>query len=99
MQYPSDVGWLRSASSGKSDAEASCVRGRKSKILPGLRSYLSGLHLADFDVDCYVGAIKKDRSKVPTVGVAISGGAWAAALTGTGLLRALHGRFQPAAEQ
>jgi hypothetical protein len=70
-----NVDWLRPASYVLPDASASWVLGRKTKILPELRHYLSTLRLADVDIDCYMAAMEKDHSLIPTVGVATSGGA------------------------
>lgn len=75
------------------------MKGRKVKVLTGLKSYLERLEFEDFDLDEYIKRIECDAAKIPTIGMAISGGGWSSAMTGTGALRALDDRFQPAVEQ
>lgn len=98
IDCPERSEWVRPAS-GLSDEEAAWVNGRKAKVLTGLKSYLGRHHLDKFDLEEYVRRIECDADKVPTIGMAISGGGWSSGFTGTGALRALDARFAPAVEQ
>jgi lysophospholipase len=73
IQCPERSQWVRHAS-GLSDEEAAWVKGRKAKVLSGLKSYLGRLNFEDFDLDEYVKRIECDAAKVPTIGMVISGG-------------------------
>jgi lysophospholipase len=75
------------------------VKGRKGKVLESLKAYLGRLNLDDFSLDEYIKKIECDDTKVPTIGMAISGGGWSSGLTGTGALRAFDDRFAPSVEQ
>lgn len=98
VQCPERAQWVRPAT-GLSDEEAAWVKGRKGKVLSGLKAYLGRLNLEEFDVDEYIKKIECDEGSVPTIGMAISGGGWSSGLTGTGALRAFDARYKPAAEQ
>jgi lysophospholipase len=67
--------------------------------LESLKSYLGRLNLDDFSLDEYIKKIECDDSKIPTIGMAISGGGWSSGFTGTGALRAFDDRFAPSVEQ
>ncbi|KAK4503621.1 hypothetical protein PRZ48_004536 [Zasmidium cellare] len=98
VQCPKRDQWVRSAG-GLSNEESLWVEGRKPKVLEGLTSYLERLNLSDFDLETYLTRLQENKANVPTLGMAISGGAWSSALTGTGALRAIDDRFSPAVEQ
>ncbi|KAF2169207.1 hypothetical protein M409DRAFT_36163 [Zasmidium cellare ATCC 36951] len=98
IQCPKRDQWVRSAG-GLSDEETLWVEGRKHKVLEGLTSYLERLNLSDFDLETYLARLQQNEANVPALGMAISGGAWSSALTGTGALRAIDDRFSPAVEQ
>jgi lysophospholipase len=64
-----------------------------------LGEYLERLHIPDFSVSRYLRLLhSSNHQDVPVMGLAISGGGWASAYTGTGGLRALDARL-PAAVQ
>lgn len=64
-----------------------------------LAEYLERLHIQDFNVSNYLAHMHESNYEdVPIMGLAISGGGWASAYTGTGGLRALDARL-PAAVQ
>lgn len=98
IQCPKRDQWVRSAG-GLSDEETLWVECRKHKVLEGLTSYLERLNLSDFDLKTYLARLQQNEANVPALGMAISGGAWSSALTGTGALRAMDDRFSPAVEQ
>ncbi len=75
------------------------MAGRKEKVLKGLTSYLGRLNLEGFDTEGYLKKLSADTSNVPTIGMAISGGGWSSAMTGTGPLLAWDDRFEPSCEQ
>lgn len=98
--------WIRPASRGISPAEEAWVRGRKAVVVNSLEAYLASIDMGDFDKADYIrrlragsgssscghGAIGADA---PVIGMCISGGGWASAITGIGALRAFDAR-QPA---
>nr|POF02220.1 lysophospholipase 3 [Quercus suber] len=98
VECPQRQQWIRPARYLSYD-EAAWVFQRQVKVLRGLSSYLDRLHLVDFDTDAYVHRLSFDPSLVPNIAFAISGGAWASSLTGTGPLRAFDARFAPARQQ
>lgn len=98
VECPKGQKWIRHAN-GLSTEEATWVRGRKLEVLQGLKPYLGRLNLSDFDSTEYFDRLRQESDAVPTISFAISGGAWASSLTGTGVLRALDARFSPAVEQ
>ena len=99
VKCPNNQEWIRPASSGLSPHEAKWVRGRKAVVADALSSYLERLGLADFDVSKYTKSISKNNyAHTPTIGMAISGGGWASAFTGTGAIRALDDRLEAAVQ-
>lgn len=75
------------------------MQGRKPVVLAAFEEYLERLGLEDFDVAHYVNILYSNYTNVPTLGLAISGGGWASAFTGTGALRALDDRLDAATTQ
>ncbi len=62
--------------------------------------YLDRLGLQGFDLCGYVDAINQSQYKnVPHLSFAISGGGWASAYTGTGMMRALDARVPASVQQ
>ena len=99
VDCPSDVQWVRPAK-GLNPYEAEWVRKRKLVVLEEFALYLERLDLQDFNLSSYLKKINgSDYANVPSVGLAISGGGWASAFTGTGALRALDARLPIAVEQ
>lgn len=69
-------------------------------VVDALASYLERLGMESFDVSRYIESIREDNYvHAPTIGMAISGGGWASALTGTGAIRALDDRLDAAVQQ
>lgn len=69
-------------------------------VLAAFEEYLERLGLEDFDVAHYVSTLYlSNYANVPTLGLAVSGGGWASAFTGTGALRALDARLDAATTQ
>ena len=76
------------------------VHGRKAVVLGNLAEYLHRLELKEFDVPSYLKAINHSEYKnVPSLGFAISGGGYASAYTGIGMMRALDDRLPPSVQQ
>lgn len=98
VRCPSRDQWIRPAN-GLSTEEAEWVKGRKQNVLKGLTSYLSRLHLEDFDLGSYLKRIECEPERIPTINMAISGGGWSSAMTATGALRAFDDRFEPSVDQ
>ncbi|TFK53593.1 lysophospholipase [Heliocybe sulcata] len=77
-------------------AELSYVSSRKSTVLPGAwASYLSNVQAESLPLPAYVSSILNGTHGIdayPTLGVAVSGGGWRAAIFGAGVLNALDGR-------
>jgi len=98
-QCPANVQLFRPAN-GLSGAEKDWIYGRKRVVTNALASYLTQLGLENFDVGKYIACIQNSNySHTPVMGFAISGGGYASALTGTGMLRALDSRLHAANEQ
>lgn len=93
VECPSDVTFTRSASEGLNPEEEQWFYNRKRVIAAVLPEYLSNANMKDFDIDGYISAINKsDYAALPAIGVAVSGGGFASAIMGTGVMRALDGR-------
>ena len=66
-------------------------------VTDALSNYLSHANMTDFNVQKYIAALHKSNyTATPAIGAGISGGGYAPAIFGTGLIRALDGR-QPEA--
>ncbi|PWY84769.1 lysophospholipase [Aspergillus heteromorphus CBS 117.55] len=99
VSCPPDLEWIRPAV-GLSRGEADWVQGRKKVVLGALDGYLARLGLTDFDVPEYISRLNQSgQAHVPILGMAISGGGFASAFTGTGAMRALDDRVDAANEQ
>lgn len=93
------IDWIRPAD-GMAPAEAAWVYGRKQVVTNSLQDYLLRVNLTGFDVADYIcKLVDGNFSSVPTLGMAISGGGYASAYTGTGVMRALDERTPAAVEQ
>ncbi|RAK95077.1 lysophospholipase [Aspergillus ibericus CBS 121593] len=97
VSCPDNLQWVRPAV-GLSQDEASWVEGRKKVILNSLDAYLDRLELEDFDRQEYVSRLDQ-TSQTPILGLAISGGGFGSAFTGTGVIRAFDDRLMEANEQ
>lgn len=98
VKCPDIKTWVRPAT-GLSSEESAWVTGRKKKALKAMSSYLDRLNLVDFDKKTYMKKLSSDPSYVPTIGMAISGGGWAPALTVTGPLLAFDDRYEDSRTQ
>ena len=97
VDCPSGFEFVRPASQGLSPVEARWLHNRKRIVTYALADYLNRLGLKDFNVGQYVdGLYKSNYSAVPTIALAISGGGFASAYTGTGALNALDNRVDAA---
>lgn len=93
VECPNDVIFNRPASEGLNPDEETWFYNRKKVVAGALSNYLSNAKLKDFDIDRYVSALNHTNYEaVPAIGVAISGGGYASAIDGAGVLRALDGR-------
>jgi lysophospholipase len=102
VDCPSDIQWVRSAHEGLNPLEAEWIKSRKLVVLQNFGQYLERLGLEDFNVSAYLNKINVDASgntNVPALGLAISGGGYGSAYTGTGAMRALDDRLPAAIEQ
>ena len=94
---PSEFEFIRPASQGLNPVEARWLHNRKRIVTYALADYLNRLDLKDFNVGQYIdGLYKSNYSAVPTIALAISGGGFASAYTGTGALNALDNRIDAA---
>lgn len=85
---------------GLSKHETVWVRGRKSVAAGTFAAYLDRVELEAFNTTVYTSKIQAcPEVNMPTIGMANSGGAWRAAFTGVGALRAFDDQFVPATEQ
>ncbi len=98
VECPQRDQWVRPAH-GVSDEEADWIKGRKQKVLRSLHQYLGRLHLDDFDLKSYLRRLECEPERTPTIGMAISGGGWLSAMTGTAILRAIDDRFAPSVKE
>lgn len=93
VDCPPDVDLTRSAAAGLHPDEETWLHNRKQVVAGALGQYLTNANLKDFDIDKYVSGINASNfAAVPGIGVAVSGGGYASAILGTGLLRALDDR-------
>jgi lysophospholipase len=96
---PDNVEWVRPAK-GLNPSEAAWIQGRKAVVFESFGQYLDRLGLEGFDLAHYQAAISDSGYKnVPHLAFAISGGGWASAYTGTGLIRAMDDRVPASVEQ
>ena len=99
VECPTDVQWVRPAK-GLSSKEVEWVSMRQRVVLGALESYLSRLKFENFDLHEYVDRLQRaNYSHVPIMGLAISGGGYESAYTGTGAMRSLDNRTEGANDQ
>ena len=97
VDCPTDFEFVRPASQGLNPVEARWLHKRKQVVTYALADYLNRLDLRDFNIGQYIdGLYKSNYSAVPTIALAISGGGFASAYTGTGALNALDNRVDAA---
>jgi lysophospholipase len=93
VDCPQHVSLTRSASEGLHSEEEVWIHNRKRVVTGALSEYLSNANLTGFDIDTYMAGLNRSHfAAVPGIGVAISGGGFASAIMGAGLLRALDAR-------
>ena len=99
VKCPTNFSWIRPAT-GLSPQEANWVSGRKAVVADALATYLGHLNLTGFNQVNYINLLKKASvADVPTLGIALSGGGYESAFTGTSILRAMDNRLQAANDQ
>lgn len=99
VRCPTNFTWIRPATS-LSPQESDWVNQRKVVVAEALATYLSHLDLTGFDHVNYMSLLKKaSLADVPTLGLALSGGGYESAFTGTALMRAMDNRLQAANDQ
>lgn len=92
MECPANFSLTRSPN-GILAAEVDWVRHRKREAADAFSAYLARLNLTDFDQAKYIQMIKNDSDRyMPVLAYANSGGAWRAAFSGIGGLRAFDSR-------
>lgn len=93
VDCPSDVLFTRSASEGLNPEEETWLHNRKRVAASALSDYLSRANMKNFDIDRYISALNRSNyAAVPAIGLAISGGGYASAIMGAGVMRALDAR-------
>ncbi|OLL25011.1 Lysophospholipase 2 [Neolecta irregularis DAH-3] len=80
---------VRKATTGINADEAEYIMNRQNVTVQVWKDYLERLALDNFDVTKFL----EDTSKIPSVGIAISGGGYRAMLTGGGAYKAFDNRF------
>lgn len=73
-QCPSNVTYLRSASSGLSPEESAWLEKRKPNIITELESYLDTVGIEGFNLASYISALQSQTDAIPTIGFSMSGG-------------------------
>ncbi|KAK6371419.1 Lysophospholipase 1 [Exophiala oligosperma] len=94
VNCPHNTTFTRPASEGLNPDEQTWVHNRKRVVAGALSKYLSNANMSDFDIDHYISNLNHSShyEAVPTIGLAISGGGYASAIMGAGVIRALDGR-------
>jgi lysophospholipase len=93
VECPSDTTFVRQAHEGLNPDEEIWLHNRKKVIAGALPQYLSNAKMKDFNIDHYISALNHSGyDAVPAIGVAVSGGGYASAIMGSGIIRALDGR-------
>ena len=93
VECPSNSHFIRPASEGLNPEEEQWLHNRKKAVAGALPRYLSRANMTDFDIESYVRALNRtDYAAVPAIGLAVSGGGWASAIMGSGIIRALDER-------
>ncbi|KAK6359703.1 Lysophospholipase 1 [Orbilia brochopaga] len=90
---PSSRPAIRSASA-LSPAEQSWLQNRRKNIIEPLRDFLTRADITGFDAGKYIDANSKDASKIPTIGIGMSGGGYRALMNGGGVLAAFDSRTE-----
>lgn len=98
VQCPSNMTFVRPASSGLSSREEAWLRTRKTVVTDALQTYLNNVNLTGFDVQGYISTLQQNDSFVPTIAMTLSGGGQRAEFCGLALVQALDARYQPALE-
>jgi lysophospholipase len=93
VDCPKNVTFVRPASEGLNADEETWIHNRKRVVAGALSTYLSRANLKGFDLDSYIAGLNNSQfDAVPGIGIAISGGGFASAVMGSGVIRALDGR-------
>ncbi len=93
INCPKHATFVRSASEGLNKEEQTWIHNRKRVVAGALSNYLINANLKAFDIDRYISGLNHSNfAAVPAIGLAISGGGYASAIMGAGMIRALDGR-------
>ncbi len=93
LDCPNDLRFIRSASEGLNAEEETWLHNRKRVVAGALSNYLSNANLKGFDTNRYISGLNQSNfAAVPGIGLAVSGGGYASAIMGAGVIRALDGR-------
>ena len=93
VDCPKDVVFTRPASQGLNPEEETWLHSRKRVVAGALSDYLSRANMKGFDIERYTSGLNDSNfAAVPGIGLAISGGGYASAIMGSGVIRALDGR-------
>ena len=93
VDCPTDVTFVRPASDGINPDEDIWMQGRKRVIAGALGQYLTNAGLNNFDVNSYISRLNASNyENVPLIGLGVSGGGYASAIMGAGIVRALDSR-------
>ncbi|KAF3923369.1 Lysophospholipase [Orbilia brochopaga] len=82
------------AASALSPAEQSWLQNRRKNIIQPLRDFLTRADISGFDAGKYIDANSKDASKIPVIGIGMSGGGYRALMNGGGVLAAFDSRTE-----
>ncbi|KAI5455634.1 lysophospholipase catalytic domain-containing protein [Mariannaea sp. PMI_226] len=77
---------------GLSPQETQWLQVRDNKTLPSLKTFLDQTQIGDLNTNTYIDNIAKNNSRLPRIGIAISGGGYRALMNGAGALAAFDNR-------
>ncbi|KAK7059825.1 hypothetical protein R3P38DRAFT_3168274 [Favolaschia claudopus] len=89
---PSGITYVRPASDGLSPEELIWLDARRPHVINALKSYLTLAGIPDFDVDEYISTISANKSAVPVIGQAYSGGGTRASMNALGFYQSFDSR-------
>ncbi|KAL8730857.1 MAG: hypothetical protein Q9166_003784 [cf. Caloplaca sp. 2 TL-2023] len=91
LDCPSTRPTVRSAED-LSDSERQWLDTRLSKTINPMRDLLQRINIPSFDAPLYITNNERNRSALPNIGIAMSGGGYRALLNGAGAIAAFDGR-------
>ncbi|KAK6346069.1 Lysophospholipase 1 [Orbilia blumenaviensis] len=75
-----------------SDEETSWLNKRRDNTIQPLREFLTRVNIAGFDAGAYIDTNRNNVSRIPNIGIAMSGGGYRALMNGAGALAAFDSR-------